>query len=113
MGHRTCSAFAGKRHRMTVVPFRKYAGACLLASLLLFGLVFTQPAYSDISLQQADGETLVIPQAATRIIALSPNLAEIVFAAGDDPCGFSGDSRYPYPAPRINDTQRSTKRREG
>jgi len=67
---------------MTLAPLREFAGGYLLTSLLLFGLVFSQASFADITLQQADGENLVIPQAAKKIITLAPNLAEIVFAAG-------------------------------
>jgi iron complex transport system substrate-binding protein len=35
-----------------------------------------------ISLSQADGGTLELPQPASRIITLAPHLAELAFAAG-------------------------------
>ena len=48
---------------------------------------FFRPGYSasssaDITLLQANGEILTLPNPATRIITLAPNLAEMVFAAG-------------------------------
>ena len=67
---------------MILAPFRDYVGGHLVTILLVFCLVFSQTGFADITLQQADGETLVIAQAATRVITLAPNLAEIVFAAG-------------------------------
>jgi len=49
---------------------------------VLAGLLVIQISEADISLPQANGETLVLPGPAQRIITLAPNLAEILFAAG-------------------------------
>lgn len=67
--------------------------------------------HAEILLQQADGSELALEQAAQRMVTLSPNLAELVFAAG------AGDrllatveySEYPDAAadlPRIGDAFR-------
>jgi iron complex transport system substrate-binding protein len=62
--------------------------ARVVCSRLLFtfftvlGLGAAQATSADITLPQADGETLSLPAPAKRIITLAPNLAELVFAAG-------------------------------
>ncbi len=49
---------------------------------VLAGITVIQASEADIILPQANGETLVLPGPAQRIITLAPNLAEILFAAG-------------------------------
>lgn len=50
---------------------------------LLTGLVWPLCAvHADILLHQADGSELLLEQAAQRLVTLSPNLAELVYAAG-------------------------------
>ncbi len=79
---------------------------------LLIGLAWPFCAVqADILLRQADGRELVLEQAAQRLVTLSPNLAELAYAAG------AGDrllatveySEYPDAAaglPRIGDAFR-------
>jgi iron complex transport system substrate-binding protein len=59
----------------------------LIAHSVFFGLtlflsVIPGTASADIRLSQANGEQLILPEAAKHIITLAPNLAELVFAAG-------------------------------
>jgi len=54
----------------------------LLTSLVFFGLLTAQTCVANITLQQANGETLTLAGPAKRIITLAPNLAELLFAAG-------------------------------
>lgn len=49
---------------------------------VLAGFLIISTSEAGISLPQANGETLVLPGPARRIITLAPNLAEILFAAG-------------------------------
>ena len=79
---------------------------------LLLGLAWPLCAvHADIILRQADGSDLALEQTAQRLVTLSPNLLELVFAAG------AGDrllatveySEYPDAAadiPRIGDAFR-------
>lgn len=79
---------------------------------LLIGLVWPLCAvHADILLQQADGSELVLEQAAQRLVTLSPNLAELVYAAGagDRVLATVEYSEYPEAAadlPRIGDAFR-------
>lgn len=64
-------------------------GSYLIRQLLLSAVTLTcifaislQTCLAGISLTQANGEPLVLPATAKRIITLAPNLAELVFAAG-------------------------------
>ncbi len=55
----------------------------LLFTLVTFaGLSTARVSVADITLPQANGETLTLNAPAGRIITLAPNLAEMVFAAG-------------------------------
>lgn len=78
---------------------------------VLAGLLVIPASAAEITLPQADGEILVLPGPAQRIITLAPNLAEILYAAG------AGDrlkavveySNFPEPAmkiPRVGDAFR-------
>ena len=53
-----------------------------LILLVFSGLLTSRISIADITLPQANGETLTLPGHAARIITLAPNLAELVFAAG-------------------------------
>ncbi len=88
-------------------------GCIRLKICLLFVILLFCPAAGagEIELGQADGTPLLLPAPATRVITLSPHLAELVFAAG------AGDllvatveySDFPGPAktiPRIGDAYR-------
>jgi len=67
---------------MTCCPARVNIGRILLAFVAFYGLGTAQTSSANISLLQANGETLTLPEPAKRIITLAPNLAELVFAAG-------------------------------
>jgi len=54
----------------------------LFAFFIVLGSNASQIAVADITLPQANGETLSLAAPAKRIITLAPNLAELVFAAG-------------------------------
>jgi len=54
----------------------------LLTVLVFFGATTARTTCADISLSQANGETLSLSAPVKRIITLAPNLAELVFAAG-------------------------------
>ena len=56
--------------------------AVLVASLIILAAVLPRDVIADITLPQANGETLSLTTPARRIITLAPNLAELVFAAG-------------------------------
>jgi iron complex transport system substrate-binding protein len=79
---------------------------------LLIGLAWPFCAvHADILLRQADGSELVLEQAAQRLVTLSPNLAELVYAAGagDHLLATVEYSEYPDAAadlPRIGDAFR-------
>ena len=87
-------------------------GGIRLLCLFFVILLFCPAARAgEILLGQADGAPLLLPDVATRVVTLSPHLAELVFAAG------AGDllvatveySDYPDPAksiPRIGDAYR-------
>jgi iron complex transport system substrate-binding protein len=59
-----------------------YAKRFLSALVITFGLSAGQTSSADITLPQANGDTLSLPAPAKRIITLAPNLAELIFAAG-------------------------------
>jgi iron complex transport system substrate-binding protein len=63
-------------------PARVGLHRVLLTLLVFSGLFTTRISIADITLPQANGETLTLPGPAGRIITLAPNLAELVFAAG-------------------------------
>ena len=67
---------------MSKRPVRADIGRILCTLAILFGLGTAQLSSADINLLQANGEVLTLPNPATRIITLAPNLAELVFAAG-------------------------------
>lgn len=67
---------------MTGRPARIKTLRTLLAIVLSCGLAATQAWGANITLLQANGETLTLPGPAERIITLAPNLAELIFAAG-------------------------------
>jgi len=54
----------------------------IFAAVILSFLMAGQTALAGIALTQANGEALILPAPAKRIITLAPNLAELVFAAG-------------------------------
>ena len=47
-------------------------------------LAFSMQSLAGISLPQADGSSLELDAPAERLLTLSPHLAELVFAAGND-----------------------------
>ena len=67
---------------MTVSPVRVNICRILLSLVILLGLAIAQASFAAITLTQANGESLVLPGPAQRIITLAPNLAELVFTAG-------------------------------
>jgi len=82
-----------------------------LVYLILVAVGIPRTAAADITLLQADGETLHLSAPASRIITLAPNLAELVFAAGagDRLRAVAEYSDYPAPVlqiPRIGDAFR-------
>ncbi len=90
-----------------------FQGLCRLTLILAAGLLSCCPNSwaKEIILKQADGTSLTLDSPATRIITLSPHLAELVYAAG------AGDrliatveySNFPEPAveiPRVGDAFR-------
>lgn len=82
MGNRFGHTVVGKCDRMTLCQFRVLAQRFLIILFIPFGLVAAQTSSASISLAQANGEALILPGPAMRIITLAPNLAELVFAAG-------------------------------
>lgn len=70
---------------MTARPARVFCSRVFwnrfITPLLLLGCC-VQSVAAGITLPQANGENLVLPAPAKRIITLAPNLAELVFAAG-------------------------------
>ena len=85
----------------------------------LTGLVLTllglsgpaSPVFADITLFQADGGELVLEQAAQRLVTLSPNLAELVYAAGAGETMLAAVEYSDYPEkagrlPRVGDAFR-------
>ncbi|MCP4046090.1 MAG: cobalamin-binding protein [Gammaproteobacteria bacterium] len=67
---------------MSLHPVRVVFSWPLFTSLVFFGLLTAQTGVANITLQQANGETLTLAGPAKRIITLAPNLAELLFAAG-------------------------------
>jgi len=67
---------------MTRSQARLSTGRFLLIFIVLCGLGITKASVASITLLQANGEPLILPEPARRIITLAPNLAELVFAAG-------------------------------
>ena len=61
-------------------PARVFLSRLLLT--ILISLVTSQVSVASVTLPQANGELLILPGPAERIITLAPNLAELVFAAG-------------------------------
>ena len=53
-----------------------------LSLVIICGLALAQTSFAAITLTQPNGENLVLPGPAERIITLAPNLAELVFFAG-------------------------------
>jgi iron complex transport system substrate-binding protein len=53
-----------------------------LSLIIICGLALAQTSFAAITLTQPNGENLVLPGPAKRIITLAPNLAELVFFAG-------------------------------
>jgi len=86
----------------------RYGPARILCIVLL---AFSIPSLAGISLPQADGSSLELNAPANRLITLSPNLAELVFAAGagENLVATVEYSEYPEAAaqvPRIGDAFR-------
>jgi len=67
---------------MTDRPARLNICRVLLTLVAFCGLGMVQTSNASVTLIQANGETLILPGPARRIITLAPNLAELVFAAG-------------------------------
>ena len=67
---------------MTGRPARVNIYRILLTLVAFCGLGMVQTSIASVTLTQANGETLTLPEPARRIITLAPNLAELVFAAG-------------------------------
>jgi iron complex transport system substrate-binding protein len=67
---------------MSLHPARVHFPWSLFTSLVFFGLLTAQTCVANITLHQANGETLTLAGPAKRIITLAPNLAELLFAAG-------------------------------
>jgi len=67
---------------MILRPVRISLSRTLLSFLIFLGLVTHQASMAGITLPQANGDVLILPAPAQRIITLAPNLAELVFAAG-------------------------------
>ncbi len=67
---------------MTGRPARAAIERILHTFVVVFGLAATQVSSADITLPQANGESLSLAAPADSIITLAPNLAELVFAAG-------------------------------
>jgi iron complex transport system substrate-binding protein len=67
-----------------MIGYPARGGFCrlLLIPFVIFNLAAAQMSVADITLQQANGESLSLSAPAKRIITLAPNLAELVFAAG-------------------------------
>jgi iron complex transport system substrate-binding protein len=63
-------------------PARVVFHRFLLVALVYSGLITGQVSAGGITLPQANGENLILPGPAQRIITLAPNLAELVFAVG-------------------------------
>jgi iron complex transport system substrate-binding protein len=82
MGHGTGNTTVGECHRMIFHPARVVYSRTYFILFIFFGLLATHTCIADITLPQANGETLTLPGPAERIITLAPNLAELVFAAG-------------------------------
>lgn len=80
--------------------------------MLLLGLAAaSSPLHAEIHLAQADGDALTIEAPARRLITLSPNLAELVYAAGagETLLATVEYSDFPPPAailPRVGDAFR-------
>lgn len=67
-------------HRFKRPEFMRLPRPMLLGGLVL--LLFHLELCADITLQQADGSSLSLPQAAKTLITLAPHLTELAFAAG-------------------------------
>jgi iron complex transport system substrate-binding protein len=67
---------------MTASPVRVNIYRILPSLVVLLGIAMAQASFAAITLTQANGESLVLPGPAQRIITLAPNLAELVFTAG-------------------------------
>ena len=67
---------------MTGQPARANFERVLRTFVLVFGLAAIHTSSADITLLQANGESLSLAAPADSIITLAPNLAELVFAAG-------------------------------
>ncbi len=63
-------------------PARFNLGRILITFVVFYGLGVEQSSSASVNLLQANGETLTLPGPAGSIVALAPNLAELVFAAG-------------------------------
>jgi iron complex transport system substrate-binding protein len=67
---------------MTLYPGRVIYHRLLTTCIVLFGMMTFQTSVAAITLPQANGDELTLPEPAKRIITLAPNLAELLFAAG-------------------------------
>ena len=82
-----------------------------LSNLCVLFIFCSGTAFAGITLPQADGSSLELPAPATRLITLSPHLAELVFAAGAGSHLIATVEYSEYPeaaaqAPRIGDAFR-------
>lgn len=82
MGDGAGNTASGECDRMTGCPAWTNTVRTLLAYILLCSLSVAQAADTGITLIQANGDNLALPEPAGRIITLAPNLAELMFAAG-------------------------------
>lgn len=83
----------------------------LFKGIVFLGLATAHVCAADITLPQANGESLTLPGPAERIITLAPNLAELLFAAGggDQLVAVVEYSNFPPPVaqlPRVGDAFR-------
>jgi iron complex transport system substrate-binding protein len=67
---------------MSRCPGRVIYHRLLTTCIILFGMLTFQSSVAAITLPQANGDELTLPEPAKRIITLAPNLAELLFAAG-------------------------------
>jgi len=67
---------------MNQAPARVVLSRLLFILVVFVSLSTSRISVADITLPQANGETLTLTTPASRIITLAPNLAELVFAAG-------------------------------
>lgn len=65
-----------------MLPVRSGHLYALRVALCLLLTSVAGNALGAVTLEQADGSTLILPRSAERVVTLAPNLAELLFAAG-------------------------------